>query len=285
LKPLVVALCLAACLGRAAEMPLDKALRERRQGRFEDSILTLQGLLKAEPKNTWAWYELGLSYATDAQYAKAIDAYRLALSYGFRDGQCRCALGLALRETRKPEAALAEARRCLAMLPGYAGAWNLVGNAEIDLGHEDKALEAYRKAVALDPTYANAHFNLGLTFGALHREAEAEAAFKRALALQPSMTEGWDAQGECQLRRKHARDAKKSFQQALRISPADAAAEWGLSRAFRALGDKASAARHAKINQRLRREADKREASLATPPRRPAGAAVEAWDKDARAGR
>lgn len=285
MKAFFLALALAASLAQAAEMPLDKALRERKQGRFEDSILTLQGLLKAEPKNVWAWYELGLSYATDSQYAKAIDAYRLALSYGFQDGQCRCALALALRETRKPEAALAEAQRCLAMLPGYAGAWNLVGNAEIDLGHYDKALEAYQKAVALSPAYANAHFNLGLVFGALHREADAEAAFKQALRLQPSMTEGWDAQGECQLRRKHFRDAKKSFQQALRISPADAAAEWGLSRAFRALGDKASAAKHAKANKRLMREADKREASQTAQTRRPAGVAVEAWDRDARAGR
>ena len=106
----------------------------RRQGRFEESILLFQRLLRYDPQLVDAWYQLGLAYAGEGDYAKAVDAYRLTLERSPGYGQCHCALSLALRETQHSRESLAEAQNCLAQLPNYAGAWNLIGNAQTDLG-------------------------------------------------------------------------------------------------------------------------------------------------------
>lgn len=262
---------------------LEQGSLQRRQGNFAESILSLQRLLKSEPENARAWFELGLSYATDAQYAKAADAYRLALARGYADPQCHCALGLALREAHKPQAALSESKRCLELIPGYAGAWNLIGNVEIDLGHFEAAREAYQKAVVLSPGYANARFNLGLALGALGRDLEAQQALSEALSLQPKLSGAWAALGDCLLRRKQARGAMKHYQKALRLDPLDADAEWGLARAWRMLGDEDKARDHESAYRRVLRESDNRGYfSADAARRRRESGEMEAWEKDAR---
>lgn len=278
-----LALFLALASAAAAAGPVDRALAERRQGRFDESILILQGLLKQDPENARAWYELGLSYATDGQYGKAADAYRLALARGYSDPPCHCALALALRECKKPGAALGEARRCHELMPGYAGALNLIGNAEFDLGRFDRALEDYQGAVRIRPNYANAQFNVGQALSALKRDREAEAAFREALRLQPGMPGGLGALGDCLLRLKRVGEAREQFSKALRQDPKDAAAEWGLARAARAMGDEAGAARHERAYSRLTREADNRDYfKKSQDERRRSARDLEAWNKEVR---
>jgi Flp pilus assembly protein TadD len=193
---------------------LQRGLDERRQGRFEESVLSLQKHLKNSPDDARAWYELGLSYAMDGQYAKAVDAYRLALSKRLDDFQCHCALGVALRETQRPTAALNEARRCLELSPGYAGALNLIGNIQTDLGETDKALQAYQDAVRISPMYANAHFNLGLTLASLGRNKEAEPSFRQAIRLSPEEADLWTGLADCLKRLGRAKEARKAYAQA-----------------------------------------------------------------------
>jgi tetratricopeptide (TPR) repeat protein len=268
---------------------VDQALAERRKGNFEGAVLEFQRHLKSEPGDAGAWYELGLTYASDAQYAKAADAYRLALSQGFKEPQCHCALALSLRESGNPMASLNEAQRCRDLMPGYAGAWNLIGNAKIDLEDASGALAAYDKAVALSPEYVNAHYNRGVALQALIRHAEAEAAFQQALKLSPALAEAWDGLGESQLRLGRPLAALKSFGTALKISPGRAGAEWGMARAARALGNARAARKHERAYKRLLRDADNRRMLAAGARERKEAAKrageVEAWDREAREAR
>ena len=218
----------------------------RRQGSFDQAILLFQRLLRYYPQMVDGWFQLGLSYAGSGQYGKATDAYRLALERSPDFGQCHCALALALRETRQSQESLAEAQHCLALLPGYAGAWNLIGNAQTDLGDFGAALEAYQKAVEIEPSYINAHFNLGLALSSLNRNDEAEAAIKETLRLKPDMVDSWVILGNVQMRLDEKRQALQSFGTALKLSPEDADAEWGVARALRSLGQLPEARIHEK---------------------------------------
>jgi tetratricopeptide (TPR) repeat protein len=239
-----------------AASPLEQALAQRRQGHFSQAIAAMRDLLRANPGNAQDWYELGLSYAMAGQYGGASDAYRQAIAHGRQDGQCHCALSLALRESGRPTSAMAEARQCLKLLPAYAGAWNLVGNCDIDMGRLDGALEAYKKAVTLSPGYVNARFNLALTLQALQRYAGAEAQFKLVLGQDGAMAEAWTGLGSCQLGQGRPRDALASYAAAQRLRPKDPDLQWGLSRAWSALGDVAQAAEHAATYKKLMREKD-----------------------------
>jgi cytochrome c-type biogenesis protein CcmH/NrfG len=192
-----------------------------------------------------------------------------------------CALSLALREIAKPMASLAEARRCLDLIPDYAGAWNLIGNAEIDLGHYREAHQAYAEAVRLKPMYGNARFNLGLALGALGRDAEAELAFQETLRQQPGMADAWAKLGESQLRQEKKQAALESFKEASRLDPLHADTHWGMARACLALGRKSSAAAHEKEYRRLIREADNRTFfKKGDKQRREAALQAEAWARE-----
>jgi tetratricopeptide (TPR) repeat protein len=282
---LLALMALAGALLKAEGSPLmDQGVGERKQGRFAESIVSFQRLLKQDPSQSRAWYELGLSYAAAAQYAKAADAYRLALSRGLANASCHCALALALRESRQPKAALAEARRCLQLMPGYAGAWNLCGNAQTDLDDEAGALQAYQRAVHLSPAYVNARYNLALTLQALGRSSEAEDAYRQTLALSPGMAEAWEGLGDCQLRQSRAADALKSFETGHRLGPQNPDMEWGLARALRALGQEKKARPHEAAYKRLLRRADDANALRGGPAGRRPGAVseTEAWDEETR---
>jgi tetratricopeptide (TPR) repeat protein len=284
LKAFAAALLILVSGGLARAGLLEDGILERQEGRFEESVLKFQDLLKQSPDNARAWYEMGLSYASDDQYAKACDAYRLALSHGFSQAQCHCALALALRETQRASAALGEAKRCLQLLPRYAGAYNLIGNAEIDLGHDELALEAYQNAVAIKPAYVNAQFNLGLVYYALGRDDESEAAYHKTLALNPTMAEAWAGLGDCQLRQSDGKQAQRSFLQALKLNSTEPEFEWGLARALRELGRTTEAKEHEAKYRRLLRQSDKEQESKVLDHTKRLGAAreSEAWDKELR---
>ena len=75
-----------------------------------------------------AWYQLlGLAYAGGRrEYAKAVDAYRLTLE---RSPAMASAIAPFPWPCAKPSIAARawhEAQNCLAQLPTYAGAWNLI---------------------------------------------------------------------------------------------------------------------------------------------------------------
>jgi tetratricopeptide (TPR) repeat protein len=204
-------------------------------GHFEEAIQIFKRLLRFDPKLVEAWYQLGISYASAGQYPQAVDAYRLTLERNPNCGQCHCALSLALRETRHAPESLSEARNCLRLIPDYAGAWNLIGNVQLDLGEPREALRAYQKAVELKPAYVNARYNLALTLETLGRHKDAEGQLQEVLRQQPGMLDGWMALGNGQLKQHKNQDALLSFKRALKISPQSADAKKGVALASRAV--------------------------------------------------
>ena len=278
-RALVIFWALASLATAAAteQAGFDASLAARRAGHRDRAILGFQRVLQSQPTNGRAWYELGLSYAMDYQYAKAADAYRLALSNQYPDPACHCALALALREAKHARAALAEAKDCRDKLPAYAGAWNLLGNVQVDLQDSQGAVESYRKAVELRPGYGNAQYNLAVTLEGLGQDAESEAAYRTALQLEPGMAEAWLGLGNVQLRQQHAAGAGISFRKAIALGPERADAEWGLSRALSALGKKAEAKEHEMRYRRLLARAD-HEAQLRQGQLKRTPIADEAWE-------
>lgn len=236
------------------------------------SVLESQRQLKLRPDSPRAWYELGRSYASQGAYAKAADAYRLSLAKDPRNGACRCAHALALRELGRPKPGLAEAEACLALLPDYAGAFNLKGNFLHDLGRFNEALDSYQKAVDLSPAYANAHFNLGIAALELGMESRAQDAFSRALQLDGRLVEAWDSLGNLRLRQGKAPEARDCFARALAIRPSDPEAHWGMARVLRRLGLMEQA-----LNEERSYVAAMRAADAASRPKDEPEIAGEAW--------
>ena len=74
----------------------------------------------------------------------------------------------------------------VAKSPDDAGARNNLGNALVDAGRFDEAIEQFRTASRLSPGYSDPHLNLGNVLTRLGRDAEAVSEYRLALPGNPS---------------------------------------------------------------------------------------------------
>jgi predicted TPR repeat methyltransferase len=108
--------------------------------------------IKAQPKDSTAWFGLGLAYAKSGQPAKAIEAYHQALRIN----------------------------------PKYADAWNNLGVACMESGEQDTAVEAYHQALRINPEDPNPWFNLGVFYKLSGQSPRVLEVYKRLKTLDPA---------------------------------------------------------------------------------------------------
>src|SRR5204862_3640118 len=75
--------------------------------------------------------------------------------------------------------------RAIAIQPGDAGAHLSCGNALVEAGRMDEALDHYRSALKLQPGFTQAHNNLAFVLLRTGQPHEAIAHFQTALRLEP----------------------------------------------------------------------------------------------------
>ena len=156
---LPVVLALAACGGGnaapakssadAAADALSRGIAAQNANKTDEATKAYFEVLFNDPKNKFAFYNLGVIAQTQNRPVAAESYYRLAIEL---DAQ----MGSALFN--------------LAILRAQAGA-------------NQEAADLYRRVIAIDPNYAAAHFNLGLILRALGQNAEAQQELATAQRL------------------------------------------------------------------------------------------------------
>jgi Tfp pilus assembly protein PilF len=129
------------------------------------------------------------------------------------------ALGNALFQLDKLDAAVTSYRRALALRPDIAELHNNLGRA---LGQQGRSLEeaeaACRRAIAIAPNYVEAHHNLGWALRKQGRLDEAEAACRRAIAIAPSYAPAYARLGQILCDRNRIKEACQSFARSAELS-------------------------------------------------------------------
>jgi tetratricopeptide (TPR) repeat protein len=129
-------------------------------------------------------------------------------------------MGDVLRERGNSAQAVVRYDDALQLDPGLADAYSHRGNAERDLGQEDKAVQDLSRALELDPADPYLRLDLGVCYGNLGNWATAEAEFRAGLTLRPSRPDWfrerlWLARSK----RGEAAQALEEFQAWLRERP------------------------------------------------------------------
>jgi tetratricopeptide (TPR) repeat protein len=156
---LAFALAGSACAGGAksdAELAADalnRGLQAHAAGKVNEATVAYFETLAKDPKNKFAFYNLGVIAQGQSRPVAAESYYRLAIE---QDPQ----MGSALFN--------------LAIIRGQAGA-------------NQEAADLYRRVIAIDPNYAAAHFNLGLILRALGQNAEAQQELATAQRLDAKL--------------------------------------------------------------------------------------------------
>jgi tetratricopeptide (TPR) repeat protein len=132
---------------------LSKALQAHTAGKLDEAATAYFETLAKDPKNKFAFYNLGVIAQGQNRPAAAESYYRLALEQDAR-------MGSALFN--------------LAILRANAAA-------------NQEAADLYRRVIAIDPNYAAAHFNLGLVLRLLGQNLEAEQELAKAQQLDAKL--------------------------------------------------------------------------------------------------
>ena len=130
---------------------LDLAMAQLRHRRYAELEQTATSILQRSPDQPLALEWLGLARAGLAgRRAPAIPWLEKASATGARP-ETEFNLGIFLAgEGRVPEA-IARYRRALAARPNLVAAWIRLGEAQLECGDREGAMESFRRALAIDP--------------------------------------------------------------------------------------------------------------------------------------
>ena len=149
----------AACGGSGAPAnesaadALNRGLQAHAAGKMDDAAAAYFTTLSKDPKNQFAYYNLGEIAQRQNRLAAAESYYRLALE---RDPKMESALfNLAIVRT--------------------------------NVGATADAIALYKQVIAVNPNSAAAHFNLGLLYRQLGQTADAQAELAAAQRLDPKL--------------------------------------------------------------------------------------------------
>jgi tetratricopeptide (TPR) repeat protein len=128
---------------------VDEATELLHEERFHEALVALREVVKADPKNPYAYYFLGIALFEVGQLEAARDAYRACLRLAPAHLGARIALTHVLRQLGDLREALREGTEALSQSPGDADALHAIGLVYLARGDKTSArkyLEAFLQA-------------------------------------------------------------------------------------------------------------------------------------------
>jgi tetratricopeptide (TPR) repeat protein len=139
--------------------------------------------LAVTPDNASARLNLGEAYQAENRPDAALTEYRRALALDAARPEVYNNLGRLLNDAGQPAAALDYCRTAVALNPRSPQSHNGLGLVLAELGRGDEALAQFAEAERRDPHYAAPHFQAGRVLLQMGRDAEAAPEFQLALQL------------------------------------------------------------------------------------------------------
>ncbi|MGH7887019.1 MAG: tetratricopeptide repeat protein [Candidatus Binatia bacterium] len=151
-------------------------------------------------------------------------------------------LGMSLLRLRDPQAAIRAIKKAIDVNPNHVEARTLLGYVELEVrGDADAAIHEYRKVIELKAGSAEAHNNLAVALKKRGDLDEAIVSLNKALDLKADFVAALTTRGGIYAEQFKWTEARRDFEQALKLNPTDDGALYGLSQTLREAKDYASA--------------------------------------------
>ena len=128
-------------------------------------------------------------------------------------------LANAYKQARRPDDALREYDRAMAIPPPQAFTHDGRGTALLDKGLVDDAIKEFKTAVELDPHYASPHRNLWFAYRQKGMREEALVEIQKAVEIDPNFTDAFSDLGISWGEIGHFNESEEAFQKALALDP------------------------------------------------------------------
>jgi len=186
---------------------------------------------------------LGEAYLAGGNLTAALRELKKAESFDPEDHITQFDIGLVYYYRERYDQAIQQFEKAIQLKPDFAPAINSLGNAYLEKGEWDNAIEAYRK-IAEDVFYGTPHFavsNMALAYYQKGDYRQAEKYFLEALKLNPDFANALGGLGMTYTAMGRYAEAAQKLERAVRKNPKLPQLHYELARAYRGLGDRQKA--------------------------------------------
>ena len=159
----------------------------RRLKDFKNSIIHYEKAIKIKPNYVEAHNNLGSVYEILKDYKKAITQYEKAIEINPNFAQAYYNLGLIFKEQRNFEKSIIHYEKAIKIKPNYVEAHNNLGSVYEILKDYKKAITQYEKAIEINPNFAQAYYGLSFSNMNINKKEQALIFVNKALKIEPKM--------------------------------------------------------------------------------------------------
>ena len=170
--------------------------------KFKNVQTLWEHTIAVNPKAWLAHNNLGVIYASQGNYEKALEHYKTTIELN----------------------------------PNYATAYNNAGVALVLMNQPAKAIDYYKKAIELNPDYGEALYNFAIAYSRLEKNTEAIEYFKKALKFQPENMSTWYNLAICLSKTNRVSEASEAYRKAVELKPDYPEAHYNLAVSYQMLG-------------------------------------------------
>ncbi|MBI4534612.1 MAG: tetratricopeptide repeat protein, partial [Candidatus Melainabacteria bacterium] len=171
----------------------NRGVELHQSGFLNQAISEYKAAIDADNRMEEAYSNLGLIYAAQRNYSKAIEAFNKALSLKPARPTTLNGLGTVLYAKGRLSEAMEKWKQAIAIDPQFASAYFNMGNALENEKNFQSAVDAYLKATKINPGMADAYYRIGTIFNKDKHLAQASVLLSRAIELSPDADFAHDA--------------------------------------------------------------------------------------------
>ena len=132
---------------------VDEATELLQEGRYQDALLALRDVIKAQPNNPYAYHYLGTAFFETGHREAARDAYRAAVRLAPDYLGARVSLSHVLRMLGDVDGAIAQAKEALRRFPKDGEAMHAAGLAHAARGNRRVAKQHLEGFLGANPEF------------------------------------------------------------------------------------------------------------------------------------
>ena len=198
---------------------IQNALAFHQNGQLERAESLYKLLLANEPVNSDVYHLLGIIAYQRGNHYQAIDLIRKAIQINPEVPSYYSNCGIALKELKLFNDAIASYDLAIKLNPEYAEAYYNKGNALQEIHQFSEALTNYEKAISINSNYAAAYSNRGITLNHLSQFQDAIRSFDKAIELESNYPAPYSNRGIALQNLGRFEDAVNSFDLAIVLKP------------------------------------------------------------------
>jgi tetratricopeptide (TPR) repeat protein len=215
---------------------------------YSDEITLWQQVLRHQPSNSLAHYNLGMLLNHAGREEESFAELQAAIQAKPDFPNALSAFGFALTHRGQFNEALDVLHAALAIEPGHVAALNNLGLTLTEMGRAPEAIEPLEHALKLNPDFVEARINLSRALTNMGRQAQAIEMLRSALALNPDDPTALNYLGTALAVEGRLQEAIESLERAVTLRPDFVAARNTLAIALYRSGDVRRAIHHFRRN-------------------------------------